>query len=162
MTDSSLNQLVTDLARDLVKEIAPEELPLFRANSEAYFRNPEKAFKSQKTKEEMLGFGITETATFLTPIALAILTDVLKFLGEEIKKSFQDQSTELINESAKKMFKKLHSEDKKDNQPVALTADQLEEVRKLALKKARLLKLSDARAKLLADSIVGSLAVTPD
>ena len=39
-----------------------------------------------------------------------------------------------------------------------LTDEQLEQVRELALDKARLLKLPEAKAELLADSLVGSLA----
>ena len=39
-----------------------------------------------------------------------------------------------------------------------LTDEQLEQVRALAIEKGRALKLSDERATLLADSLVGSLA----
>jgi hypothetical protein len=42
--------------------------------------------------------------------------------------------------------------------PPELSEEQLGRVRALALEKARLLKLSDAKAELLADSIVGGLA----
>jgi len=43
-------------------------------------------------------------------------------------------------------------------EPAELTDDQLEQVRTLALEKAKQLKLSDAKAELLAESLVGSLA----
>ena len=35
--------LVTDLASDVVSQIAPQEMPIFRQNSEAYFKDPTKA-----------------------------------------------------------------------------------------------------------------------
>ena len=41
MENPNNNQLVTDVARDLLAEIAPEEKPLLRAISESYFKNPD-------------------------------------------------------------------------------------------------------------------------
>jgi len=74
MTDfiQNQNQLVADLARDMVAEIAPQELPTFRAQSEAYFKDPERALKGQAGKDDMLGFGVGAAVTFLTPVVLAV------------------------------------------------------------------------------------------
>ncbi|HLO34403.1 MAG TPA: hypothetical protein VK249_34980, partial [Anaerolineales bacterium] len=77
---------------------------------------------------------------------------------EQVKKTTQEQSSTLIDEIVKKMFKKFRSEEK--TEPPPLTAEQLAQVRKVALKKARELKLSEERAKLLADAVVGSLAIS--
>lgn len=70
MADLNQNQLIADLARDLTAKVAPQELPLFRANSEAYFNDPEKAIKGQASKDDILGFGIGEVAAFVTPSSL--------------------------------------------------------------------------------------------
>ncbi len=52
-----------------------------------------------------------------------------------------------------------HDRDANEGEPVAeLTDEQLEQVRAFAIEKGRALKLSDERATLLADSLVGSLA----
>ena len=159
MTDKNENQWVAELARDLISQTAPQELPLFRANSEAFFTNPEKLLAGQKGKDEMLGFGVGEAVAMMTPTVLAVTGEVVKFLMEELKKTAKDESTALVGETVKKMFKKFRPEEKKENSPAPLTPEQLAQVRELALKKARHLKLSDARCKLLADALVGSLAV---
>lgn len=166
MADSVDNQLVADVARELVTQLAPQELPLFRANSEAYFRDPDQALAGQKGKDEMLGFGSGEVVVLLTPIALTVVSEVMKFIVEEVKKSAKDESSALIGDMVKKVFKKFRREDQKDEKKKdekktspALTPDQLGRVRDMALGKARQLKLSEARAKLLADAVVGGLVV---
>ena len=159
MTDIIENQLIAELARDLISQTVPQELPLFRANSEAFFTNPEKLLAGQKGKDEMLGFGVGEAVAMMTPAALMVTSEIVKFLTEEVKKSAKGEGTALVGETVKKMFKKFRVEEKKENSPAPLTPEQLNQVRELALKKARQLKLSDARCKLLADALVGSLAV---
>ena len=159
MTDKTEAQLIAELARDLISQTVPQELPLFRANSEAFFTNPEKLLAGQKGKEEMLGFGVGEAITMMSPAILMITSEIVKFLIEELKKTVKDESSALVSETVKKMFKKFRPEENKENSPAPLTPEQLAQVRELALKKARHLKLSDARCKLLADALVGSLAV---
>ena len=78
LNEETQNQLVRDLAFAQITDIAPQEIPLFRANSEAYFKDPEKALAEQRGKDEMLGFGGSEAVTFITPILLAVLTGVLR------------------------------------------------------------------------------------
>lgn len=159
MTDKTEAQLIAELARDLISQTAPQELPLFRANSEAFFTNPEKLLAGQKGKDEMLGFGVGEAITMMSPAILMVTSEIVKFLIDELKKTVKDESSALIGETVKKMFKKFRPEEKKENAPSPLTPEQLAQVRELALKKARQLKLSDERCKLLADALVGSLAV---
>ena len=155
------DQLIADLARDVIAQTAPQEVPLFRANSEAYFKDPQKALQRQGGKDEMLGFGDGAMITFLTPIALTVMTEVVKFLVEEVKKSAKTEGAGVVNEAVKSLFKKFHSKDDKakKNEVPPLTPEQLMHVRKLALEKAHQLKLSNDKATLLTDSIVGSLTV---
>jgi hypothetical protein len=158
MTDLVDHQLIAQVARELVSDMAPQELPLFRANSEAYFKNPEQALAGQPAKDDMLGFGAGEATVFLTPVVLAVATEVVKFVTEEVKKSAQAEGSALVGDAVKAMFKKLRPPEKEKKTPPPLTAEQLAQVRAIALKKARQLKLSEDRARILADSVVGSLA----
>ena len=50
MTDTARQQLITDIARDVITQTAPHEWPLFRASSEAYFKNPEKFLNGEAGK----------------------------------------------------------------------------------------------------------------
>jgi hypothetical protein len=161
MADPTQAQLIAELSRDLVAQTAPQELPLFRPISEAYFKDPEKTLKREAGKDEMLGFGAGVAVTFLTPIVLAIMTQVVSFLIEEIGKSLRSEGSSLTSDIVKRMFRKFRGgESPEGKAPPALTPQQLAQVRELALEKAQQLNLPPNQAGLLADSIVGSLAVT--
>jgi len=158
MADSAYNQTVSEVARDLLTQLAPQEKALFRSISESYFKNPEKTLAENSPKDEMLGFGAAEAVTLLTPVVLAVSGDVIKFLLAEAQKAMQSESTSLINETVKSWFNKFRQKDDKKSPP-PLTPEQLEQVRKIAIKKAQQLKLSEKNTKLLAEAIVGSLAI---
>jgi DNA replicative helicase MCM subunit Mcm2 (Cdc46/Mcm family) len=160
MEDRMNEQLVSEFAKDILGELAPQEKALFKPISEAYFKNPEKVLAAQQGKDELLGFGAAEAAALITPIVLAVSTEVVQFLFQEARKAVQSESSSLINETVKSWFGKLQPEEKEKTSPPPppLTPEQLEQVRKIAIKKARLLKLSETNTKLLADAIVGGLA----
>jgi hypothetical protein len=161
MNDSSQNQLVAELSRDMVIQVAPQETPLFKANSEAYFKNPEGMLKTQTGKDDMLGFGAAEAIPFLTPIILSVMSEVVKFVTEEVKKSLKAEGSNLISDTVKRMFNQSRSLQKPDEKAVpVLTTAQLAQVRKIAFEKARQLNLPENKAKLLADSVVGRLSLT--
>lgn len=159
MTDTLLNDVIADVSRDLIAQVAPQELPLFRAQSQAYFRDPNAVLKEQEGKDDMLGFGAGEAIAFLTPVALVVVTEVITFLASEIKKTVAAEGSSLLAEQLKKVLKKYRPGDTK-NDPPSLSAEQLTQVHKLAFEKARQLKLSEAQSHLLADSLVGSLTLT--
>ena len=157
--EKTQNQLITDVTREVIVQLAPQEVPLFRVTSEAYFKDPEKTLKGKKSKDEMLGFGIGGAVTILTPIALAVTTEVVLFVVEEVKKSIKEESSSLANDIVKKMFKRFRPAGDEVKQIPTLTSEQLAQVRRRACDKARQLNLPEAQAKLLADSLVGSLVL---
>ena len=161
MTDSPQNLLVAEIAKDLLTEVAPQERALFRATSEMYFKNPEKMQTAQGAKDEMLGFGVSDAMELITPALLAISGDVIRFLWEEATKAMKGESTEWIAFTVKSWFGKVRNEKKDEKKaPPPLTPEQLEQVRKIAIRKAKQLKLSEKNTKMLADAIVGSLATS--
>ena len=83
MNETTQNQLIADLARDVVTEIAPQELPMFRLQSEAYFKDPDSALEGHAGGEDMLGFGAGAAAAFLTSAVLAVTTAIVKFVALE-------------------------------------------------------------------------------
>jgi hypothetical protein len=66
MTNTEKNQLIADVARDIIEQTEPAELPLFRAISREYFKRPAEARKNQSGGDEMLGLGIGEAVSLLT------------------------------------------------------------------------------------------------
>ncbi|HWY42699.1 MAG TPA: hypothetical protein VNX66_04340 [Candidatus Sulfotelmatobacter sp.] len=158
MSSSEFDQLAAEIGRDIVARAAPQELPLYRSVSAAYLQSPSDVSGESIHKEEILGFGVAEAVTYITPVALPVLSSVLTFLAGELKSSIHDQH--LIGDTLKKLFSKNKPSVPQISSEVLLTRDQLERVRKLAFEKARELNLKSKEASLLADSIVGSLATT--
>jgi len=140
--------------------LAPEELPLFRATSQAFLQNPKRVLAGQNAGDDMLGFGVGEAAALLTPAVLAVASGVINFLIAEITKTARTEGRLLIQDTVRRLFKRFYVQTVTDQeQPPALTTEQLAQVQAIALQQARQMKLSDPRARVLADAIVGSLAI---
>jgi hypothetical protein len=160
------DELAVALARSAVERAAPEELVIFPAASEAFLEGDD---PSKRTRgDPMLGFGVESAVVLLTPVALTVAKDVLGFLRAQLKKQAEEHGDEAFDWLVKKIFRR--GDDKTGSEPAPappppdvaqaaeLTDEQLEEVRKLAIEKAKQLKLPKDKAELLADSLVGSLA----
>jgi hypothetical protein len=161
VTETASNQLIADVARDVAAQIAPQELPLFRAISEAYFKDPDRVLDQRAARDEPLGFGVGEAVSLVLPIVLAVASEVVLFLAAEVKKAVGAESGKLTIEATKKLFKRFRAADQGQPPVSPLTPEQLAHVRKLAFEKARLLKLPEPQAQLLAEAVVGSLAIKP-
>ncbi len=153
MGDVSENQLIAHIASGIVAELAPQELTMFPVISEAYFKNPEKMRKGLSGKEEILGLDIVGTASLLlSPIIITIVDTIVKSLSEKVAESG----------FFKRLLMKLHlakKEEKKVALPLSLTPAQLREVREQAIAQAMQFKLKEKQAELLADSLIGKLAL---
>jgi hypothetical protein len=148
---------VAALARAAVERAAPEELPLFRATSEAYFEDP--ASIGRGGREAMLGFGVEAAVVLVTPVALEVAKDVLGWLRDQLAARAGERGEAALDWVAAKLGAEPQ-EDAAADETASLSHEQLEQVRALALEKAKQLRLPDAKAELLADSLVGSLATT--
>ena len=162
MTNVENNQLIADVARDIIAQTEPGELPLFRAISTEYFKRPAEAAKNQSGRDELLGFGIGDAVPLVTPAMLVVMTQVVAFLTEVVRQSFVEESANLVNEQVRSMFKKFRLEGERDElAPAPLTREQLVQIHKQAYEKFLQLKLSESRANNLADAVVASLIVAP-
>lgn len=157
MAEEVPDAVVADLARQLVTRSAPQELPLFRATSEAYFADPEKTLERRRERDEMLGFGVEAAAILVTPIALDIAKQVALFLAAQFKEAAKKESGQAVGDFVRRLFNREEAKPEQ-GEPPPLTPDQLTEVRRIAFERARQLRLSEDRAGLLADAVVGSLA----
>jgi hypothetical protein len=156
--DAAQVELINDVARDIVQEETPEELPLFRVTSTAFFRDPERALHPGGWEEETLGFG-AEVATALAPVILAATTEVVRYLVGEMKTSLKEQSSGAINDLVKRLFRRYRTPGTNAQATIALTSSQLAEVRRRTLERARQFKLSAAQSEHLAEAMVATLAV---
>jgi hypothetical protein len=156
MAEKTRNQLIADIAYDIIAQTAPRELPLFSMTSEAYFQNPDRMRRSQKSKDEMLGFGIdAATVAFLSPIILTIVDETIKVITEEV-------IPEHIKKSGivRKFFKRDRPAQEASKQvKLSLTPDQLQKVQEQAISSALQFKVPREQAELLANVLVGKLAL---
>ncbi|MBD2211281.1 hypothetical protein H6G27_15610 [Nostoc linckia FACHB-104] len=169
MTNQAKKQFITELANNVVMEMAPQERRVFHSISEAYFQNPEKTLKGEEGGDELIGFGVGEVA-LLTPIILEVAAAVFRFVSDISQKALEDALKDSIKEESSNFFKKLikfiKQRLKVDDPPPevlslsSLTQEQLVQVRQIAFEKALLLNLDNDQASLLADSLVGSLQLT--
>jgi hypothetical protein len=160
MTDRTEHQLICDIAHEVITEIAPGELPLFRVTSKTYLENLDEGLKPRKPTDKMLGFGLDTAITFLTPVVLALTTEVIKFLVEKVKESIKEASGELITKFVKEMVKRIPPTEERDRKtPLALSREELVELRQLLLETAKHLRLPKEKTELLVNAIVGRLAI---
>ena len=158
------DELVAEVARDLVAKTAPHELPLFRATSEEYFKDPERALSPPEAKDETLGFGVGIALAMITPVALEVVKSVIAFVSAEVGKTAKEESEPLIRNAVRRLFRRgKDPAEASGPQPatIGLNEEQLAEVRRVALEKAEQLKLAKDKAELLADALVGELATGP-
>lgn len=106
MENFSDNTLVADVARDVISEIAPQEMPIFVAASGAYFEDPATAHHAIRSGDDPLGFGLGALGALLTPVVLHILSEVFVFLIGVARKATEDGLTKEVPQLLKAMFKK--------------------------------------------------------
>lgn len=157
MKYSSNNTLVVDIARDVIAEIAPQEIPIFPAATEAYFAKPAEALKQLRSKDSVLGFGMDSLAIVLTPAVLHILSKVFEFLTDIAKKAVEGGLSAEIGEVIKAMFKK--SLPAEPTFPSVLTKEQIGIIHSNVLLAARKLRLPTGRAHALADAVTAQFVL---
>jgi hypothetical protein len=160
MTEQVPDAAVADVARDLVARVAPQEMPLFRATSEAYFADPEKALAENKPKDEMLGFGVEAAALLLTPVIIDVVRRVAIALVNSAGDAVEKEGSEAVGGFVHKLFHRGKGKDGGEAKADVpdLSHEQLQEVREIAYSRALELDVPEDRAGLLADAVVGSLA----
>jgi hypothetical protein len=175
LSDADEQAIIEALAHSAVKDVAPEELPLFGPTSEAYF-DPARGTPAGAKSDEMLGFGVDAAAAmvFVTPVALEAAKSVVGYVIGELQTALKDQAKPMIQGLVKRL---LHGgakpvgahEDKTaeagghapakaaaDEAP-PFTREQLDELHKVALKTAERMGMQREKASVVADAIVGAI-----
>jgi hypothetical protein len=148
--------LVRDLAASALERVAPEELPVFDQAAEEYFEDPEGVLAPRR-RDEAIGFGLD--AALVAPVVLSVAAAVVKFVAATVSEAVQENTKSLITRLVEKLFRRQSGAVQAQVRLQPLSDEQAQQVRVLALQRARILGLGDEQAALLADSLVGSLAV---
>jgi len=122
------NQLIGEISKELVSQLAPEELEMFDELFQAHFENQ----GTSAGDDEPLGFG-GDLLVAMTPLVAIVVESVTRFISEEVIKATREESSALIAQKVKAILNPV--KEKKGALP-ALTKEQLETVRKLVRKEA--------------------------
>ena len=141
------DEIVGSLGRELVSDLAPEELPLYPSMLSQF--QGVKRGRGKESDDQILGFGGAEALTMLTPVILSFASSVWQALVAEAAASSAQGVVEYVRA-------RLRGHHETVAQP--LTTDQLKFVRTVAEREAHRLDISEGQAGLLADAMIGALA----
>ncbi len=148
-------QLAVELAETMLAAVAPDEVSILPEVSDEYFADPEGSIRG--AREESLGFGVE--LAMLAPFAIAVATEVVKFLLQLAKDALGPQ----VQSGFAAWVRRTFPGSAKAAAPAAatptLTRDQLQLVRGVAYAKAQALGLNEDQANSLADAVVGGTAL---
>jgi hypothetical protein len=158
--------LVGELARAVVRCVAPEELELFAETEADYVRDPGLVLRA-RSRDEAVGFGLD--LALLTPYVLVVGTAVVHFLAMVVSDAVRDEAREELKPVIAGRVRRLLRRDgpaaadrrgpEDHDRAPGVTVEQAREVRQLALRQAMQSGLDDQKAALLADAFVGALLV---
>ena len=157
MQQTTQQQATTNLAQMVIEQLAPQELPLFRAVSEAFFQNPDAAMRSQAGIDEMLGFGVGEATLFLTPTVLIAAQKLVEFAMEAAKEPIKQGIGDLITRMLVKVGVVRKPDVAATIQP--LTPSQLAQARQLTIETLHQYNFPKDKSDLVADALIGKLAL---
>jgi hypothetical protein len=157
MFDANTNLLMNEVARDVLADIAPQELPIFPAVSKAYFADPSVALNKLRSRDTALGLGMESLAILLTPIVLQILAQAFQILTEAAQKAVTDGLAKEIPDAIKMMFKRFRASGPSMPPPVGKV--QLDAIRAKIRLTAKEMQLPDDKIAVLINAVTAQLAI---
>jgi hypothetical protein len=146
------DEIIGSISRELVSNLAPEELPLYPALLSQFQGGKGGRRRKGSSDDQLLGFGAAEVVTMITPIILSFSRSFWEALVAQAAQDSVHGVVEYV-----KAHRPGHHE--AGQGPPPLTPDQLQLVRTVAEREARRLDIPGKRAGLLADAMVGMLTV---
>lgn len=151
---------VINAAREVIRQLEPEELVVFDATAEAWLAGDLPGHGRQREPGAAVGFGIE--AVLLSELVFPIITGALgQVLGTSItpvaeRFRFVRHKDRQVAEGPA-----AESPGGRGGQPTVLTAGQLRDVHDACQRDAVAMGLAPARATLLADAVIGTLSAGP-
>jgi hypothetical protein len=150
---------VVEIARAVVRELEPEELPVFDGVADAWRRDGRKRGRLVKAPGASVGFGVE--AVLLSQLVFPIIAAaVAEVLGDITEDHLQARRRRSARRGAAKEVESAATDTAKVRENAAydaVTRPQALALRAACQRHARTLGMSADRAALLADAVVGSL-----
>ncbi len=145
---------VEALARQVVAQVSPGELPLFSATAAHYRTDPVGTVTPHRSGDSALGFGAETAVVLVTPFVLDLVARMLRRLGDKLGDSAADGIASRITH----WFARRPADAPRAPDPEALTPEQLALIAETTRAEAAELALAPEESKRLADAIVATLA----
>jgi len=144
--------LVRELAEPLVGEFSPaEQGELFDLLGEAHFADPD-AFASGDRAIQPLAFGLPELTVLLTPVLLAAMEEVVRYVvGNALARG-----AKITANGIRRLFGRRRTPEQVAEAPLVLTPEQWSEIRTIVERVALKGGVPADQAHLIAAAVVGS------
>jgi len=158
----SADQIV-DVARDVIRQLAPEELVVFDSVAEAWL--DDRGRRPGKSPGASIGFGVEEVllTELMFPIIAAAVGEVLGNVAEErIRRRVKRRAERRAAAAAVQPSGTGPPKSGESAARAVLTGQQAQALRDACERQARTLGMPAARAKVLANAVLGSLTYRPE
>ncbi|MDG4797598.1 hypothetical protein [Micromonospora sp. WMMD1082] len=141
--------LLRDLAWPIVRATSPgEDEELFQLLAEAHFADPA-GYANADHRSGPLAFGLPELVVLLTPVALAAMTEAVRYVvGVGVRRGHR-----VTADALRRLFRGKPAEPQ--TAPLELTVQEWTEVHRIVEQVARRGGFEPERATLVADAVVG-------
>jgi len=150
MTGETKAPTVADVAREVIGQVAPEELPLVEGLSRMEPDTVHRRLSGRHTRRDPLGFGLTEAATLLSPVLWIALEETVR----RTVVSAEDGAVK----GSKALWRRLRRGRQAPLVVPPLTEAQIEQVRSRVLELAAAQGVTPENATSLADCLGKHLA----
>lgn len=147
---SAAQEEIRDIVRDVVAEVAADELPIVDGLSMLDHQHAVRQMRKRPRKHEQLGFGLGEVAVLVTPILWLALNEAAKQIVAETVKTTGSG----FKAAARRIFGKAAGPAKLP----AMNEKQREALRQEVITSALEKGLSKARAYGIADALISRIA----
>ncbi len=155
MADEALRWRAIDaLARQVVADDAPAELPLFAATADRFRSDPDGTLSAAPAKDETLGFGLETAVVLVTPFVLELVKRIFTRVADQLG----DQAADGIAGRIARIFRRDGGDAADESGPAPLTPEQLALIGAAAVDEAARLRLPPEKAQALANGVIAALA----
>ncbi len=141
--------LLEDISRNIVAEVAPEELDLFDDLAEEYYQDPELKRQHTRGGEGPLSFGSVDMLPAATPIIMVVATVVLELMLDVLKEIVASKGADFATNKVRMWFTGKARAD--------LTAKQINEIREISKQAVLQHGYSEEHAQKIADAMTNML-----
>lgn len=147
-----------DLARDVVGQLAPDELPAFDVIASPYLRDPSRAERRLCAgSDDPLGVDLGSAIIVLTPVVTLVCGSVATALAQGVTTEVSSRSKKFTGRLLDRLGRWHRHRD--TIEAFDWTAGQLDEIRAVAVARATALGVKQGQAETIADAVVGALVL---